>query len=89
MLRDQFIYQSDQFWEPASSREELRFFRSEMKFDFLFEMLPDLLLPSLQVCVGDWLRAIDAYTQSQGSLVLVRQRNQTFITQHEIAVKDL
>jgi hypothetical protein len=57
-----------------------------MNPDVLFEALLDLRLPGLQVRVGNRLRAIDTNAQRQRLLVLVRERNQTLIAQHGVAV---
>jgi hypothetical protein len=53
-----------------------------MDLDFLREVLLDLGLPPGQIRGSDRLSAIDADAQGQGMLMLARERDQTFITQH-------
>src|SRR5689334_12433565 len=50
---------------------------------FGLKMLRDFRLPCAEIRVADGRGAIDANAQSQGSLVLMRKRNQISIAQHE------
>src|SRR5581483_2928485 len=53
-----------------------------MQFDLLLHDLLDLGLPSLEIHFACLQRAIDAYTQSQGMLMLPGERHQALVAKH-------
>src|SRR5580700_11430117 len=47
------------------------------------KMLRDFRLPRREIGVADWRCAIDADTEHQGTAVLMRERNQISVAQHD------
>ena len=88
VFADQFIHEGGKFGKAPRRGEQNLFFRHEMELNFVGIELVDLHLPRTKIDTARSQRPVEAHTERQCVLVLMRKRDQTRVAQHRPIIVD-
>lgn len=84
MIGEQVLDQRHQFCETSRFWKEDTLLRREVGSYFALEQLAHLSIPGGEIGLRDRCCAINAHAQRQRALVLMRERNQVLVAQHDL-----